>query len=64
MEFKDAELYSMKFRQCMVRALTLIKMHFVDTLQFGLKEIQAKLQNEKVFFKFLIHFAFFFKHKK
>jgi len=37
----------MKFRQCMTRGLTLIKMYFVDTLQATVREVQHKLQTEK-----------------
>ncbi|KAI8614180.1 Sec34-like family-domain-containing protein [Chytriomyces sp. MP71] len=31
--YKDAELYRMKFRQCITRGLTLIKMHFVSSMR-------------------------------
>lgn len=33
MEYKDSDLYLFRFRQCMTRAVTLIKMYFISTLR-------------------------------
>jgi hypothetical protein len=33
MNYKDSELYSMRFRQCMTRGLSLIKIHFVKIIK-------------------------------
>ncbi|ORY51273.1 Sec34-domain-containing protein [Rhizoclosmatium globosum] len=32
-QYRDADLYRMKFRQCITRGLTLIKMYFVDAMR-------------------------------
>jgi len=48
LRYKDSELYLMKFRQCMTRGLTLVKMYFIDTLQVTVTEITQKIRSEKV----------------
>jgi len=50
LRYKDSELFLMKFRQCMTRGLTLVKMYFIDTLQVTVTEISQKIQSEKVSF--------------
>ena len=39
--FRDAELYKMKFRQCLTRGLTLIKLYVADVLKALLTELTA-----------------------
>ncbi|XJO73885.1 hypothetical protein BDV3_004794 [Batrachochytrium dendrobatidis] len=41
--YKDAEIYRMRYRQCMTRSITLVKMHFVDLIRGLQQEIQEKL---------------------
>ncbi|KAJ3287812.1 Golgi transport complex subunit 3 [Borealophlyctis nickersoniae] len=45
LRYKDAELYLMRFRQCMTRGMSLIKMHFVNTLRATLNDIKEKIAN-------------------
>ncbi|KAJ3146876.1 Golgi transport complex subunit 3 [Geranomyces variabilis] len=45
MQYRDAELYLMRFRQCMTRGLTLIKMHFVRSMRGTLADIKQKIAN-------------------
>ena len=49
-DFKDAELYEMRFRQCMTRALTLVRVYFVNSLKLIANDINqrisAKAMNE------------------
>ncbi|KND05201.1 uncharacterized protein SPPG_08883 [Spizellomyces punctatus DAOM BR117] len=45
MHYRDAELYLMRFRQCMTRGLTLIKMHFVSTMRLTANDIRGKIAN-------------------
>ncbi|KAJ3161949.1 Golgi transport complex subunit 3 [Geranomyces michiganensis] len=45
MQYRDAELYLMRFRQCMTRGLTLIKMHFVRSMRTTLADIKQKIAN-------------------
>ncbi|KAJ3010421.1 Golgi transport complex subunit 3 [Thoreauomyces humboldtii] len=45
MQYRDAELYLMRFRQCMTRGLTLIKMHFVHIMRATLADIKEKIAN-------------------
>ncbi|KAI8820860.1 Sec34-like family-domain-containing protein, partial [Fimicolochytrium jonesii] len=45
MQYRDAELYLMRFRQCMTRGLTLIKMHYVQTLRALMADIKEKIAN-------------------
>ncbi|TPX56813.1 hypothetical protein PhCBS80983_g04242 [Powellomyces hirtus] len=45
MQYRDAELYLMRFRQCMTRGLTLIKMHFVRTMRATLADVKEKIAN-------------------
>ena len=46
--FRDAELYRMKFRQCLTRGLTLIKLYFADVLKGLLTELLQRLAKDKV----------------
>ncbi|KAJ3085200.1 Golgi transport complex subunit 3, partial [Quaeritorhiza haematococci] len=43
LRYRDAELYQMKFRQCMTRGMTLIKMHFVNAIRTLFNDIREKL---------------------
>ncbi|KAI9090286.1 Sec34-like family-domain-containing protein [Phlyctochytrium arcticum] len=43
--FRDAELYLMRFRQCLTRGLTLIKMNFVNTMRSTSTDIREKIAN-------------------
>ncbi|KAI9090258.1 Sec34-like family-domain-containing protein [Phlyctochytrium arcticum] len=43
--FRDAELYLMRFRQCLTRGLTLIKMHFVHTMRSTSTDVREKIAN-------------------
>jgi len=46
----------MRFRQCMTRGMTLIKMHFVNTLKAVSLDLHNKLKDTVIIF---IHFHFF-----
>ena len=46
--FRDAELYKMKFRQCLTRGLTLIKLYVADVLKALLTELTQRLAKDKV----------------
>ncbi|KAG0365751.1 Golgi transport complex subunit 3 [Gamsiella multidivaricata] len=41
-KYKDSELYQMRFRQCMTRGMTLIKMHLITKLRALSAEITSK----------------------
>ena len=41
--YKDSDLYRMRYRQCMTRSMTLIKMHFVDAVRQLQNEIKERL---------------------
>ncbi|KAJ3035937.1 Golgi transport complex subunit 3 [Rhizophlyctis rosea] len=45
LQYRDSELYLMRFRQCMTRGMSLIKMHVVNTLRTTLNEIKEKIAN-------------------
>jgi len=45
--FKEAEIYLLRFQQCMTRAMTLIKMNFVGSLRALSSEVTKRL-SEKV----------------
>ena len=45
--YKDAELYRMKFRQCLTRGLTLIKMYFSEVLHGLLTELSTRITKDK-----------------
>ena len=40
--YKDADVYTMRFRQCMTRSLTLIKMHVANAFRNALADIKDK----------------------
>jgi hypothetical protein len=42
-DFKDAELYLIRYQQCMTRSMTLIKIYFVNTIKSLGLEVGAKL---------------------
>lgn len=42
-DFKDAELYAMRFRQCMTRALTLVRVYFVNSLKGIASDINQRI---------------------
>jgi hypothetical protein len=46
-DFKDAELYLMRYQQCLTRSMTLIKIYFVNTIKITGQEVARKL-SEKV----------------
>lgn len=41
--YRDAEVYLIRFQQCLTRAMTLIKMHFVSTLQTINTDVTSRL---------------------
>lgn len=45
--YKDAELFLMKFRQCITRGLTLIKLYFVGVMKSLLDDIKEKLSDRQ-----------------
>ena len=45
--FKEAEIYLLRFQQCMTRAMTLIKMYFVGSLRALTADVSKRL-SEKV----------------
>ncbi|KAJ3108445.1 Golgi transport complex subunit 3 [Phlyctochytrium planicorne] len=47
LRYKDAELYMMKFRQCMTRGLTLVKMHFVSAMRILVTDIQVRIADRQ-----------------
>eukprot|EP00842_Homolaphlyctis_polyrhiza_P003665 jgi/Hompol1/429/HPOL_000146-RA len=42
-QYKDTELYRVRYRQCMTRSMTLIKMHFADQIRALQVDIRDKL---------------------
>jgi len=42
LKYKDSELYQMRFRQCMTRGMTLIKMHLITKLRALSLEVNSK----------------------
>ncbi|KAF9196073.1 Golgi transport complex subunit 3 [Haplosporangium sp. Z 11] len=42
LKYKDSELYQMRFRQCMTRGMTLIKMHLITKLRALSAEVASK----------------------
>ncbi|KAF9289606.1 Golgi transport complex subunit 3 [Mortierella alpina] len=42
LKYKDSELYQMRFRQCMTRGMTLIKMHLITKLRALSAEVTSK----------------------
>ncbi|KAF9905427.1 Golgi transport complex subunit 3 [Linnemannia zychae] len=42
LNYKDSELYQMRFRQCMTRGMTLIKMHLITKLRALSAEVMSK----------------------
>ncbi|KAJ3190367.1 Golgi transport complex subunit 3 [Gaertneriomyces sp. JEL0708] len=45
MQYRDAELYLMRFRHCMTRGLTLVKMHFVNSMRTTQNDVREKIAN-------------------
>ncbi|KAI8973751.1 Sec34-like family-domain-containing protein [Mycotypha africana] len=45
-EFRDAELYHMRFRQCMTRGITLIKMYVVSTIKKLTQDIYNEIRDK------------------
>ena len=43
--YKDAELFKLRYRQCMTRSMTLIKMYFVESIRSLQAEIRDKLEH-------------------
>ncbi|KAG7092186.1 hypothetical protein E1B28_008555 [Marasmius oreades] len=48
-QFKEAELYLLRFTQCLTRAMTLIKMYFVGSLRAMASDITRRLSENKSF---------------
>ena len=42
-DFKDAEVFLMRYQQCMTRSMTLIKIYFVNTIKATGQEVSRKL---------------------
>lgn len=42
-DYRDAELYSIRFQQCLTRAMTLIKMHFLSVLNAVAVEVGQRI---------------------
>jgi len=42
-DFKDAEVFLLRYQQCMTRSMTLIKIYFVNTIKFTGQEVSRKL---------------------
>jgi hypothetical protein len=51
-EYRDAEIYIMRYQQCLTRAMTLIQLYFINTLKNITSEIQ-KQTNSKVRIRWL-----------
>ncbi|KAI0769415.1 Sec34-domain-containing protein [Trametes elegans] len=46
--FKEAEIYLLRFQQCMTRAMTLIKMYFVGSLRALTSDVSKRLSEKDV----------------
>ncbi|KAI0088101.1 Sec34-domain-containing protein [Irpex rosettiformis] len=46
--FKEAELYLLRFQQCMTRAMTLIKMYFVGSLRALVSDVSKRISEKDV----------------
>ncbi|WAR61211.1 hypothetical protein PtB15_13B463 [Puccinia triticina] len=42
--FKDADLYLVRFQQCLTRSMTLIKLHYTNQMKSLSRQVQEKLQ--------------------
>lgn len=42
-DFKDAEIYIIRFQQCLTRSMTLIKMYFVSVVRTFANEVGDKM---------------------
>lgn len=42
-DYRDAEVYSIRFQQCLTRAMTLIKMHFLSVLNTVAAEVGQRI---------------------
>ncbi|KAK9382582.1 Sec34-like family-domain-containing protein [Kockiozyma suomiensis] len=42
-QFKGIDLYAMRFRQCMTRALTLIRAHFINNIRDVANDVQSRI---------------------
>jgi conserved oligomeric Golgi complex subunit 3 len=47
---KEAEVYLLRFQQCMTRAMTLIKMYFVGSLRALTQDVSRRLFEQVPFF--------------
>ncbi|KAH6585004.1 hypothetical protein BASA60_000718 [Batrachochytrium salamandrivorans] len=47
LHYKDAEIYRMRYRQCMTRSITLVKMHFVNVIRGLQQDIGEKLEGRQ-----------------
>lgn len=44
--FKEAEVYLLRFRQCLTRAMTLIRMYFVSALKVLTADVSGRLSDK------------------
>lgn len=45
-DFRDAEIYLIRYQQCLTRSMTLIKMYFVSTIRKLAADVQDKVQGK------------------
>lgn len=45
-DFRDAELYRLRYQQCMTRSMTLIRLHFVATVKALSVEVGRRLADK------------------
>lgn len=55
--FKEAEVYLLRFQQCMTRAMTLIKMNFVGSLRALSSEVVKRLSEKVARSLILVYFS-------
>lgn len=52
--YKEAEVYLLRFQQCMTRAMTLIKMYFVGSLRALTQDVSRRLFEQVPFLSGLV----------
>ena len=55
--FKEAEIYLLRFQQCMTRAMTLIKMYFVGSLRALTADVSKRLSEKANIFLFCSNYG-------
>ncbi|GJJ06414.1 hypothetical protein Clacol_000605 [Clathrus columnatus] len=45
-DFREAEIYTLRFQQCLMRAMTLIKMYFVTSLRALTTDVQRRISDK------------------